>query len=271
MGAKPENCRYQGEGWACDYCCFGAGQRPLLLLPGVGDGFQTAKGLAGPFSLLYRIFSRDWRVYVVSRREALPPDFTTLDMARDLAEWMDALGLDRADVVGVSQGGMIAQQLAIHWPEKVHRLVLAVTAQRVNPVMEEALTGWMAMAERRDFAGIMADTARRSFTGAYQRRWAAQYALLSPLMAPKGYDRFLTLCRSCLSHDTGDRLGEIACPTLVIGAEEDRVVGGRASIELARGIPGARLKCCPGMSHGVYEQAGDFNGWVYQFLGENGE
>ena len=118
---------------------FGSGAKTLVLLPGVGDGLKTVKGMALPFALLYRKLTRDFTVYGFSRCRDLPAHRTTREMAEDLALAMDALGLVDAAVVGVSQGGMIAQWLALDRPDKVGKLVLTVTASRPNDTVREAI------------------------------------------------------------------------------------------------------------------------------------
>ena len=130
-----------------DFVSFGRGEDALLLIPGLGDGLRTVKGMALSLSWLYREYAKAYRVYVFSRRNALPEGFTIRDMADDLKGAMDALGLRRADVLGVSQGGMIAQHLAAAYPEAVGRLVLAVTAAWANPTVQAAAGRWAAWAE----------------------------------------------------------------------------------------------------------------------------
>lgn len=265
MGLQAKNEYIQIEDWDCDYITFGSGEKPLIMLTGVGDGFQTAKGIAVPFAFAFRRFAKDFKVYVFSRRRVMPEGFTTADMSDDIAAIMREIGLESAYVYGVSQGGMIAQQLAIRYPKKVRSLVLAVTAPKSNPTMIEALEGWLEMVKQDDYAGIMRDTAIRSYTGKYLRRGLRMNKLLS-LAKPKDYSRFRILCESCLEHDCYDFLGAITCPTLVIGAEQDQVLSGEASRVLAEQIPHAELYMYEGYSHGVYEQAKDFNERVINWL-----
>ena len=123
----PHNGRLTLDGGTADYICFGKGEKTLVMIPGIGDGLKTVKGMALPFALLYRKLGKKFRVYVFSRRNELPEHFSTRDMARDLSAAMDMLGLKSACVIGISQGGMIAQWLAIDYPESVSRLILAVT------------------------------------------------------------------------------------------------------------------------------------------------
>lgn len=253
------------NGFDCDYISFGRGEDPLIMLPGVGDGFKTANGIAVPFAMMYRCFAENFKVYAFSRRNDLPEGFTTADMADDLNDIMEALSIGPAHIFGVSQGGMIAQQMSIRHPDKVKSLVLAVTAPRPNDLMRESLGGWLEMADRDDYAGIMLDTAERSYTGAYLERGRMLNRILA-MAKPADYTRFRVLCRSCLEHDAYDDLGKITCPVWIIGADQDRVLGGNASVELNEKIPGSRLYMYEGYSHGVYEQAKDFNRRVLRYL-----
>ena len=152
-----------------DYIRFGNGKRVLLILPGLGDGLQTVKGTALPMALMYRLFAKEFTVYAFSRRNHLPSGYTTRDMARDQAEAMDLLGIDRADVFGVSMGGMIAQHLAIDHPEKVNNLILTVTCARPNPILLESVEECEAL-----FADLCT---RKEVANMAERLYAAQLLL----------------------------------------------------------------------------------------------
>ena len=87
---------------------------------------------------------------------------------------------------------------------------------------------------------------------------------------PKSFDRFIIQAQSCLTHDACDQLSRIACPTLVIGGTDDRIVSGEASVELAAAIPGSRLYMYDGLGHGLYEEAPDFLELVADFCRQEG-
>lgn len=252
-------------GGEMDCIRFGTGERALVMIPGVGDGLKTVKGMALPFAWLYRSLAKDFTVYVFSRRRALRTGTSTREMAADLSLALEALGIEGAAVLGVSQGGMIAQWLALDYPKKVGKLVLTVTLGRPNPTVREAIGLWTEMAKRGDYKGIMLDTAERSYSEKKLRHARLSYRLLGSLGKPKSFERFLIQAESCLSHDAWEELPRITCPTLVIGGEEDKIVTGRASEELAERIPGAALKLYPGLSHGLYEEAPDFLDRVRDF------
>ena len=248
------------------YIRFGKGAKTLVMLPGLGDGLTTVKGTALPMALMYRIFASDYTVYMFSRRNQLPQGHTTRDMARDLKEAMDGLGIEQADLVGVSMGGMIAQHFAADYPERLGKLVLAVTCSKPNPILTESVQEWIELARRGDHAAFMDSNLRRMYSDAYYRknRWMAP--IVGRLTKPKSYERFFIQADACLTHDASDRLGEINAPTLVIGGEQDHALGAEASWEMAAAIPGAQLKMYPEWGHGLYEEAKDFNGTVLDFL-----
>ena len=251
-----------------DYIRFGSGGRVLIMLPGLGDGLRTVKGTALPMALMYRKFAKQYTVYAFSRREPLAAGMTTRDMAAEQAQAMEALGIDRADILGVSMGGMIAQWLAIDHPHRVGKLILTVTCAEQNPVLRESIREWVDLAKAGDHAGFMDSNLRRIYSERYyrQNKWMAP--LVGALTKPKSYDRFFIQAEACLTHDARAELQSIQAQTLVIGGEKDLALGGEASKVLAQHIHGAALKMYPQWGHGLYEEAGDFNDQVLRFLEE---
>ena len=251
---------------AMDYIRFGSGQRILIMLPGLGDGLQTVKGTALPMAFLYREFARDFTVYAFSRKNALPGGYTTREMARDQAEAMEHLGIDRAHILGVSMGGMIAQHLAIDYPEKVDKLILAVTSPEPNPILTESIEEWVSLVKRGDHGAFMDSNLRRIYSEDYYRRNHWMVPIMGKLTKPKSYDRFLVQAEACLTHNAADNLHRISAPTLVIGGGKDMALGAEPSEKMAAAIPGARLRIYPQWGHGLYEEEKDFNGTVKEFL-----
>ena len=263
---RAKNAAVQLEQGDMDYIRFGSGKRVLVILPGLGDGLQTVRGTALPMALMYRLFAKTFTVYAFSRRNDLPEGYTTRDMARDQAEAMDRLGIDRADVFAVSMGGMIAQYLALDYPEKVGKLVLAVTCPTPNPILTESVEEWIALAKSGDHARFMESNLRRLYSREYYRKNRWMVPLLGLLTKPRSYDRFFIQAQACLSHDAAENLHRIQAPALVIGGEKDLALGGNASREIAAAIPNARLRMYGEWGHGLYEEAPEFNREVYDFL-----
>lgn len=249
-----------------DYISFGNGKKTLIMIPGLGDGLKTAKGMAVPFAILYRSFAKDYTVYVFSRKNRLEEGYSTRDMARDLHRAMLQLGIGNADIVGVSQGGMIAQYLAIDFPDVVNKLVLVVTLAKQNAVIQGVIPSWIKMAQEGDYKSLMIDTAEKSYTEKRLKQYRPFYPLMGSVGKPKDFKRFLIMAKACIEHDVYDELDKIKAPTFIIGGDCDKIVGGKASEELAECIHGAKLKMYHGFGHGVYEEAKDFNQVVLEYL-----
>ena len=261
-----KNGRVAVNGTTMDYICFGSGNRTLIMIPGLGDGLMTVKGKALPFALMYRMYAKAYRVYVFSRGSALPADCTTQSMAEELFAAMQQLDIQTADVVGISQGGLIAQHLAADHPEAVHRLVLVVTAASAGETIRSCVSAWMDMAKRDAYTELMRDNLYKMYTAAYLKKNAWMLPAAGKFGKPKSYDRFLAMANACMTHDAQDRLEKILAPTLVIGGGEDRVIGSEAATVLANGIPNAKLHVYPNLGHALYEEAKDFNDLVLSFL-----
>ena len=264
MNAK--NAVLRVNGWTMDHIRFGKGGKTLVILPGLGDGLRTVKGTALPMALMYRMFAGDYTVYAFSRKNELEPGCTTRDMARDLADAMAALGIAKADVFGVSMGGMIAQYLAVDYPEKVGKLILTVTSARPNPILTESIGEWVSCAKRGDHTAFMDSNVRRIYSDEYYRKNKWMVPIMGCFTKPKSYNRFYIQAEACLSHNAYENLNQIKAPTLVIGGEKDNALGGDASREIAEKIPGAELRMYEQWGHGLYEEAKDFNQLVCDFL-----
>ena len=263
-----KNGRVDLNGGTMPYVSFGTGPKTLIILPGLSDGLATVEGKALLLAKPYAPYFHDFTIYMFSRIDPLPDDHSIRNMAADQAAALQALGVESASVLGVSEGGMIAQHLAIDHPELVEKLVLAVTAPCVNDVILSCVPNWMDMAERGDHKALMIDTAERSYSPAYLQKYRKMYPLLSFVGRPRTYDRFLANAQATLSFDAAADLPQIACPTLILGGEEDRIVGPAASRALADLIPHSTLHLYPGLGHAAYEEAKDFYERVFGFLND---
>lgn len=253
-----------------DYVCFGKGEKALIIIPGLGDGLRTVKGMALPLAYTYRIFARDYKVYIFSRRNGLKSGFSTSDMADDIVKSMKLLNIPAADFMGVSQGGMIAQCVAVNHPEAVKKLVLAVTSSKLNSLMERNLNYWIKRAGKKDYKSIFVDTAEKTYTEKYLRKCRKVYGILSIITKPKGFKRFIIQTQACLNHDMYNKLDMISSRTLVIGASDDKILGVRASREIAQKLNNCKVYIYKGYGHGVYQEAKDFNARVLNFLNDKG-
>lgn len=263
---KAKNGIVEISGGSMEYAVFGSGGRDLILLPGLGDALRSMKGMALPLALMYRAFAKDFRVWVFSRKAPLYEGEGTRDMALHQLEAMDALGIKKAALWGVSMGGMIAQHMAAEAPERFTKLVLTVTCARPNDVIKSSVGEWISLAEKGAHRAFMDSNMRLIYTEEYYRKNRWTIPLTAALTKPRSYERFFIMARACLEHDAFERLRDIKAETLIIGGEKDMSLGGEASREIAGEIAGSRLIMYENYGHGLYEEAKDFNGKVLEFL-----
>ena len=249
-----------------NYISFGKGDKTLIILPGLGDGLSTVKGTALPFAIAYRAFAVNYKVYVFSRKNRLSEGYSTRDMAADQAEAMKMLDISQADIMGVSQGGMIAQYLAIDYPKLVNKLVLVVTLSKQNETMQKVISSWIDMAEHGDYKSLIIDTAEKSYSEKYLKTHRFLFPILGKVGKPKDFNRFLIQANSCICHCAYHQLDEIMCPTLILGGDSDKIAESDSYVEMAGRIRNSELYIYKGLGHAVYEEARDFNTRVIHFL-----
>lgn len=179
---------------------------------------------------------------------------------------MKELGISRADFLGVSQGGMIAQYVAIDYPNLVNKVILAVTLSKQNETIQQAIRSWISMAESGRYRDLIIDTAEKSYSEKYIKKYRLLYPIISRIGRPKDFNRFLIQANACLHHDSYNELGRITCKTLIIGGGRDKIAGTNSSLELADAIPGSKLHIYNDLGHGAYEEAKDFNSRCLDFL-----
>ena len=246
-----------------DYITFGSGKKPLVMIQGLST--RGIKGAALSLSYIYRIFANDYKVYIFDRRPIVQNGITVKEMASDIAAAMDILCIKKADVFGVSQGGMIAQYLAVQRPDLVNKLVLAVTLSRNNDTVKQVVGSWVQMAEHGAMKELVMDMAEKMYSDDYIKRYRPFMPLLTLMQKPKDVQRFVILADSCLTCNTYDMLDNIKCPVLVMGGRQDKVVSGAASEEIAEKL-GCKIHMYDNLGHAAYEEAKDFNQIVFDFL-----
>lgn len=248
------------------YVSFGLGKKVLILLPGLSDGLATVDGKALLLAIPYKLFFKDYTLFMFSRKNNLPDNYSIKEMADDQAEAMRKLGIEKASVLGVSEGGMIAQYLAINHADLIDRLVIAVSAPNANDTVHSVVESWIGLAKLQNHKQLMINTAEKSYSEAYLKKYRKIYSVIGWIGKPKNYDRFLINANAILNFDCFNDLKKIICPTFIIGGEADQVVGPMASYEMHKQIKGSELYMYKKFGHAAYEEANDFNKRVFEFL-----
>ena len=244
----------------------GAGD-DVLLIAGLADEGGSWVDQVAALRDRYRVTAFDNRG--VGRSATPGGPYRIADFAADTIALMDALGLERAHVVGSSMGGAIAQELVLARPERVRSLVLNGTWCRGDRFLHEVFRSWMWAAGKadsiRDFlvAVNLWCFAPRIWNEGIMDEWLAA-AEASPYA--QSVEAFRWSAEALLHHDTADRLEHVTVPTLVTVGELDLVLPERFSRELAGWIPGARLRLIPGAGHQPFQEApADYNAMLVEF------
>jgi len=245
-----------------NYKIEGSGE-PLVMIMGFSsnmDGWYYQKSF---FSKLFRVVTIDNRGVGASDKPKGP--YTTRMMADDTVHLMDQLGIEKAHIMGASMGGMIAQELAINYPERVNKLVLACTYAKPNEALKDTPEGVKLSGPP---AEIMAAVIGLAFNKPLNRLIFGSIARLRSIppdsqaaIGIEGQNAAL------MNHDTMERLGSITAETLVIVGTDDRLINPTASEVIANRIPRTRLVKIEGGSHTfMVENRGEFNIEVLKFL-----
>ncbi|GAC1610959.1 MAG: alpha/beta hydrolase [Mycobacteriales bacterium] len=226
--------------------------------PDAAPAVVLIMGLAYPSDMWFRLvpeLAKEHRVVVLDNRGAgrtgdvVGAPYSVELMAADVAAVLDAAAVDRADVVGASMGGLIAQELALTWPQRVRSLVLACTHPGIahavmNPDALAMLSNRGAMtAEQAAEASIPFNYAPSTPRSRIEQDWAVRLPLAT---TPTGY---LAQAQGTMVWNGLPRIERLQVPTLVLHGELDRLVPVENGRLLAAHIPGAELVTIPAANH----------------------
>ncbi len=248
------------------YCVFGEGNKNLCVLPGLS--LDDVSPLLPALKDIYKVFIPEYRIYVFDRRENVPENYSISDMARDTHTVMKHLGIDRTDIIGVSQGGMIGMYLAILFGDFVKHLAIGSSSHYTSHDAREILKNWISLAKKGDIKGLTGnflDTIHpESFIAPVRQ------SLIDGVReySKSEINRFVICASSFINFDISEEIEEIMCPTLVLGCEGDKVFGAEPSREFAY-ITGCKLFIYgKEYGHAVYDEAPDYNKRIYDFFKE---
>ena len=242
------------------------GARLHVLDQGRGDPILWLQGLNAPaaawavqlahFSQTFRNIAPDLRG--IGQSDAPPGPYSARGLAQDGVAVLDAAGVDRAHVVGLSLGGAVAQELALAHPGRVRSLAILASFAAQPPRSRALLEAWRALYpvaiadlrlrkawELQAYAWLFTDRFWRSEANV---RAALRFAVAQPPQPAQG---FVGQVDAALSHDARERLAGVKAPTLVIHGALDQLSAKENGEELARLIPGAELLILPDVGHAV--------------------
>ncbi len=253
------------------YETHGAGE-PLILIPGFASGAWNWNWQTTELARDFRVITFDPRGIGKSKaNEAELQNLSLATFAEDVRRILDDLKIEKANVLGASFGGFVAQEFALSFPDRLDKLILACTSfggeNHVAPdleiLMAFASTDAMNTSER--IRKFMAP----AFTDEFNRNHAATVEKVCRLreisvVPERVYTAQLT---AATTFNFETRVGEIENETLIMTGDRDRVVPMRNSINLAEKMPNARLEIIENGGHLFFvENADEFNKSVKSFL-----
>ena len=227
----------------------GAGRR-LLLLNGSGATLATSELLLAPFAARFDLLAHDQRG--LGGTSIPPGPYSMADYAGDAAALLDHVGWASCAVVGLSFGGMVAQELAVTHPERVERLALLCTSPggaggASYPLHE---LDDLAPASRAEIGGQILDTRfTPEWLDTHPRDRALAEMMSSRQGAPSDPEQLrgeTEQLEARRHHDVWDRLPGISCPTMVAAGRYDGTAPLANSEAIAARVPGARLRVYEG-------------------------
>jgi 3-oxoadipate enol-lactonase len=228
----------------------GAGT-PVLLIHGLGYARWGWEPVLPALAERFDVIVFDNRG--IGESDAPPGPYTVAEMAADAVHVLDEADIERAHVVGTSLGGMVAQELALSYPDRVDRLVLACTtpggpkAHPMPQVTVDLLTAAAslepAVALRRFVENALAPTT------VAQRPEIVERILQHRLATAQDPVAWAAQAAAGAAFDGYDRLASVTAPTLVQHGTEDVVVDPRNADLLVRLVPDARVELFPGTGH----------------------
>jgi 3-oxoadipate enol-lactonase len=229
----------------------GAGE-PLLLIQGMsGTHLAWGEPFVSELERDFDVVAYDHRG--VGRSDPVTEGFTTAELAADAAGLLDELGWETAHVLGISMGGMVAQELALAHPERIRSLTLGCTycggegselapPETIGRLQAGFASGDRELAIRTGFE-VNVSAAFAAQPGAYEAFRAMAKALPAPIPV------IMLQMQAIATHDTSARLPSLALPTLVIHGDEDAMLPIGNGRMIASLIPGARLEVLAGVGH----------------------
>jgi pimeloyl-ACP methyl ester carboxylesterase len=248
------------------YTTEGDGAETLVLVNGLADTKETWEAQLPAFAGRYRVVAYDNRG--VGESSAPPGPYTTAQMADDLAGLVDALDLPRFHLLGVSMGGMIAQEYAISHADRLLSASFCCTYSYPGPFCLRMFSCWRDLVPHLGVGFTQREVLLWAFTTDFFEQRTAELEEIEAFMAanPQPADTYLAQLHSIETHDTRGRLSAVTCPAMTLVAESDLIIYPNLSRRLHEELPSSTWVEVTGGHACLWEHPDDFNRAVLDFL-----
>ena len=190
--------------------------------------------------------------------------------AADLLALLDALGVERAHIAGISYGGEVAQAFVLKHPARVHSLILADTVSEVQEDLRIVANSWIGALRAEDPVALFDVTVPWNFSPGFIRANPALLEDARARYAQLDYPALIRLCECFLEVSYTERLGEVVAPTCIIVGEVDLLKGPVYARILYDAIQDSELHILHGAGHATcWERAPEFNTVILGFLAKH--
>jgi len=254
-----------------NYKLEGDGEETIVLINGLADDLESWVLQMDDFLAAgYRVLRLDNRGIGASTKPAGP--YSSRMLADDAKALVDALGVTDFHLMGVSMGGMIAQEYALAYPGDLRSVTLGCTYAAPGPFCSRMFAMWADMAPVLGVPFIMRDVTLWAFTLPFFDNGGADLAEFETAMRymDQPVHAYLAQLAVIQNHDTTDRLGQITTPALVLAGEEDILIPVALSRRLHDQIPGSQWATTRGGHACLWEHPAEFNQTFLDFVRQHG-
>jgi pimeloyl-ACP methyl ester carboxylesterase len=253
-----------------NYKLEGDGEETIVLVNGLADDHLTWVLQMDDFLAAgYRVLRFDNRGIGASSKPAGP--YSSRMLADDAKALADSLGITGFHLMGISMGGMIAQEYALAYPEDLRSVTFACTYAAPGPFCSRMFAMWADMAPVLGVPFVMRDVTLWAFTVPFFEQRGAELAEFETAMRfmDQPVHAYLAQLAVIQEHDAADRLSQITTPTLVLAGEEDTLIPVSLSRRIHEGIPDSEWATTKGGHGCVWEHPAEFNRIYLAFIGQH--
>ena len=250
-----------------NYKLEGEGEETIVLVNGLADDLETWVLQVDDFLAEgYRVLRFDNRGIGASSCPAGP--YSSRMLADDAKALVDSLGITDFHLMGVSMGGMIAQEYALAYPADLRSVTFACTYAAPGPFCSRMFSMWADMAPVLGVPFVMRDVTLWAFTLPFFEQRTAELEEFETAMRymDQPVHAYLAQLAVIQGHDTTSRLGEITTPSLVLAGEEDILIPVALSRRIHEGIPGSEWATTKGGHGCIWEHPAEFNRTYLDFV-----
>lgn len=238
------------------------GQGPwLTFCNSLGTDLHMWDVQVAALSTRFRVLRYDRRGH--GKSSAPPPPYALADLGDDVLALLDALDIERTHYCGISIGGQVAQWLAIHWPQRLDRVVICATASRIGS--EGSWSSRIAAVQAQGLAPLREATAERWFGADFRRHATDQVEAILDSFVATAVPGYVGCCAALAGADLRAAAGSIQVPLFAIAGDEDPVCPPNDLRAIADAC-GGQLRTLPGRHLVNVESADAFNKVLLDFL-----